>query len=673
MSGSSESGNRPRSFLGELKRRHVFRVLAVYVAVALGVLQVASLTFGPLHLPSWTLTFVVVLALLGLPVAAVIAWAFETSPDGIRPTAGGARGSWVHAAALLLAAVGLTVGAGFGARAWLGEAALPFLGGRAGAGAATDSSAAEASHPLASASNETTIAILPLENLSPDPHDAYLAGVMTDELTTALATVPGLEVVSQRSAAKLAGSDATVPEIADSLGVRYVLTGSERRSEGRAAITARLVDGRSDKTVWTERFERPDSDVVRLESDVARRIARSLRSELTREERKQLEAGLTDDPAAYDLFRQAMEMRQRRSGPADSTLLKTIHLLRQAVARDSTFSGAWGRLGELYGSGLPVGGSGWTDSSALAFDRAVRYAKTPGTRMTWRAERASFSGGNPDSTIALLRAAVRQRPNEPELVRTLAGQEHYRGDLVAAARWGLRARDLDPLNGGAWAFLADCYREVGLYDEAERAVSEVLALDRSNPTAWRELQNIDISRGLYGAALGVEDSLVRLGAGVRRDLDIRAAIYLSMGKPARARDLLERAYRTQPWRSFLPYAADLILARQAVGDTAGNGELLERSLRSVSRIRSIGQRYFREWLLWELAGVQGDAAGAARHLRTYNERGGYGFYGMLADPTLGPVRSDSAVQAVTEQWRARVEGQRRQVRALLAEHERRAG
>ncbi|HKK07568.1 MAG TPA: hypothetical protein VKA44_01640, partial [Gemmatimonadota bacterium] len=233
MTGSPDSGEAPRSFLRELKRRHVFRVLAVYVAVALGVLQVASLTFGPLHLPSWALTLVVVLALLGLPVAAVLAWAFETTPGGVRPTAGGTGGSWTHAAGLLVGAVALTVAAGFGARAWLGASALPFLGGGAAAGAG--GAAGAGSSP--GSSSAIRLAVLPLENRSPDPKAAYFAGGMTDQLNAALSDVPGFMVIGQRSADRFASSTATVPQIADSLGVRYVLEGSASLADGKGTIT----------------------------------------------------------------------------------------------------------------------------------------------------------------------------------------------------------------------------------------------------------------------------------------------------------------------------------------------------------------------------------------------------------------------------------------------------
>ncbi len=353
----------------------MFRVVAVYVAVALGVVQAASLIFGPLHLPSWTLTLVVVLALLGLPVAAVLAWAFETTPDGVRATAGGGRRT--HAIGLVVGVVALTAAASAGVWWWLGAAALPF-GARAassapnGPGPGSEAVADSASGEPA-VFGETRLAVLPLANLSPDTADAYLARAMTEEITTRLGSVPGLAVVSQRSSARFADSKATDPEIADSLGVRYVLDGSVRSAGGRVAIDARLIDARSDVPVWSKRFERPAGGALQLEVDLARKIAASLRSSLTDREIQRIEAHATNDPAAYDLYLRA----QGVSGGSDSAYLKAVRLLRRAVRRDSTFAMAWFALGMNYRELAVKPGTSWMDSARFALDNAVRFASGP--------------------------------------------------------------------------------------------------------------------------------------------------------------------------------------------------------------------------------------------------------------------------------------------------------
>lgn len=672
MTGSTDSGQPARSFLEELKRRHVFRVLAVYAAVAFVVLQVASLTFAPLHLPPWTLTLVVVLAILGFPVAAVLAWAFETTPEGVRRTAGGGRGGRTQATALLVAVLLLTGAAGAGAWAWLGGESG---GGSARSGTPGARNAPTAEHVADSAASvdagpgdEIRLAVLPLRNLSPDSADAYLAGGMTEEITTALAVVPGLEVVSQRSAAKLAGSDATAPAIADSLGVRYLLDGSVRRAGGRVELTAHLIDARSDAPEWTRRFEKPAEDVLQLQVDLARQVANSLRSSFTKQQQDRFEASLTSDPRAYDLFLRAKSV----SGASDTAELRQqIRLLREAVERDSTFVGAWGDLGVVYvlASAHPTMGDpkAMRDSGRLALGTAVRHAKDPVEKAEARVIRAYFlsRGELPDSLIGPIRAAVRKDPNSFRLVPMLAVLSERQGDLVAAVKWGRRARDLAPLDASWWEFLGETYGRLGLDERAERDLTKASDLDPTMAKPWQELTFLRTVRGDYDGALAAADS-----AGARGTADplaLRAMVYENEGEPGRARPLLERAYRTLPWETFASYAPDLVYVRRAAGDTAGTAALIRRGQSTIER--STGALGFVSELLYpmmQLAALRGDVPRAAELLRTYEARGGRRVRLLATDPTLARVRKDSAFAAEVSRLKDEVRRQREEVRRMLA-------
>jgi len=639
----------------------VFRVLAVYVAVALGVLQVASLTFGPLHLPSWALTFVVVLALLGLPVAAVLAWAFETTPDGVRPTPGGAGGSWTHAAGLLVGAVALTVAAGFGARAWLGASALPFLGGAPGPSAsAPPRAAADSATPApGETSSAIRLAVLPLEDRSPDARNAYFAGGMTDELTTALSTVPGFVVVSQVSASQFVGSKAGAREIADSLGVRYLLTGSASLAAGRGALTARLVDARGDSAVWTKRFERPARDIRDLQVDVADQIAESLRSSFTQREEERIVAGQTRDPVAHDLY-----LRVQNFGTSiyrdSATAERGIELLRRALDRDSTFAAAWFDLAGLYPAFDSA--ASWADSARRAYDRAIRWAKVPALRAVYRSVEAYALGRDRDSAVAATREAVEANPGNARLIYTLAQAYRGRGDLPDAVTWGRRARELDPLNPALWSFLGGCYWGVGLEQEAERAFRREIDIDRTRSSGWSDLRDLRAWQGRYALALALEDSLVAL-VGDPDELAERGQLFVQKGDVAHGDRLLERALRTRPWGDVVLHVPELVRARELAGDTVGTGALVRRTEASLRRL-PFGNGRFQ---LVEMAAVRGDGPAAARRLRAYTEEGGYTPLALLVnDPDFGAVRSDTAFEAAVREARAVIERQRREVRRMLA-------
>ncbi len=246
-------------FFAELKRRRVFRVIAVYGIVAFALIEAADAIFPRVALPDWTVTLIVWLALLGFPVAVVIAWALELTPEGVRRTAEAAPGElaeiiaapaskrWSSAVLALVGMSALLAGTWYA-----GRLSAPASG--------TDGAAS-----LASAS----IAVLPFADMSPDRDQEYFSDGISEELLNLLGKIPGLRVAARTSSFSFKGQNLEIPEIADRLNVAHVLEGSVRKADNQVRITAQLIDARSDTHLWSETWNRTLDDIFAIQDEIA--------------------------------------------------------------------------------------------------------------------------------------------------------------------------------------------------------------------------------------------------------------------------------------------------------------------------------------------------------------------------------------------------------------------
>jgi TolB-like protein/Flp pilus assembly protein TadD len=278
------------SFLAELKRRHVVRVALVYGAVSFAVLQAADLIAPRLQLPDWTVTLMVVLALLGLPVALVLAWAFELTPDGVRRTEPTAvapaperRPAWIGIRAAVTAVVLVTTGLFAG---WFARGGLR-------------SSADTADLPAI-----PSLAVLPLENVGGDAANASFAIGLHDDLLTRLSKIGGLRLVSRTSVREYADTRKNVREIGTELGVGHILEGSVQRAGEQVRINVQLIEAGTDRHLWAETYDQDltVANLFAIQAEIAGAIARALHAELTGEARAEIARAPTDDLPAYDAY-----------------------------------------------------------------------------------------------------------------------------------------------------------------------------------------------------------------------------------------------------------------------------------------------------------------------------------------------------------------------------------
>ena len=455
----------PRTFLAELKRRNVYKVAIAYGVVAWLLMQVASQIFPFFEIPNWTVRLVVLLLIIGFPVALILAWAFELTPEGIKRTedvdlsptltrrAGRKLDFFIIAVLLLVISV------------------LLFQRLRPGVS------------PAGSSSLEKSIAVLPFENLSRDPDNAFFTGGVQDEILTDLAKIADLKVISRTSVMQYKNtSSRNLPEIAQALKVAHVLEGSVQRSGNRVRVSAQLIDARNDTHVWVEKYDRELADVFTIQSEIAQKIADQLQAKLSPTEKNAIGERPTSDIAAYDLYLKAKELlyegfvnpsREREND------FKAVQLLDQAVARDRAFLLAYCQLAYAHDD-IYFSNYDHTETRLALAETSVKAAVRlqPDLGETHLALAIHFYWGylNYDRAREELAKAQRTLPNNAQIVEFLGLIDRRQGRWGEAVQNLERAVDLDPRNANTLFDVADTYIKLRRYEEAIVVAYRELAL-----------------------------------------------------------------------------------------------------------------------------------------------------------------------------------------------------
>src|ERR1700720_643167 len=305
-------------FFKELQRRKVYRVAAAYIIAAGFIIQIGSAVFPAWELPNWTLRLVVVLLLAGFPIALILAWAYDVTPQGIRATPTTATpGAHRRRNLIMLIATGVVVSAAAGF----------FL------------------LPRASARKiDKSIAVLPFQNLSDEKENAYFADGMQDDILTNLSKIGDLKVISRMSVMSYRGDGVrNAREIGKALGVATLLEGSVRRVGNRVRVNVQLIDASNDEHIWAEDYDRNLTDIFAIQTDLAQKIASALQAKLSPNEKARLDHRPTQDPNAYLLYVQAHDWANRAEMFHD-TSLKAEPLFEQAIKLDPNFAAAFAGL-----------------------------------------------------------------------------------------------------------------------------------------------------------------------------------------------------------------------------------------------------------------------------------------------------------------------------------------
>src|SRR5437762_8471618 len=445
-------------FFEEVKRRKVYRVAAAYIIAAGGIIQLASATFPAWELPNWALRLVILLVLVGFPIALILAWAFDITAQGIRATPDTPAPRTRRRRNVIAVVAGgaiMSTAAGF------------FLLPRV------------AAHKV-----DKSIAVLPFENLSDEKENAYFADGVQDDVLTNLSKISDVRVISRTSVMQYRGRPTNLREIGKALGVSNILEGSVRRSGNRVRLNVQLIDANTDEHVWANDYDRDVTDVFAIQSDLAREIANALQAKLSPAEKSQMTRKPTENPEAYLAFVQAHDLSCSYEDPAK--LKQSEQLYQRAVDLDPNFALALARYSQLE-SWMVHDGDRSPERRNKARSLAERALELqPDLSEAHLALRFSYYYGDNDYDAALREFEIARRglPNESEVYLALGAIQRRQGKWAESTANLEKSATLNPKDTWPLQQLTFNYAMQRNFDTANKTIDRALELNPNGIGLW---------------------------------------------------------------------------------------------------------------------------------------------------------------------------------------------
>jgi len=547
-----------RNFFVELKRRNVYKVAIAYGVVAWLLIQIATQVFPFFEIPNWTVRLVVLLIAIGFPIALIIAWAFELTPEGLKrtevadvaPATCSPHRAWIY---VVIIAGAMSVG-------------LFFLGRYT---ASTRSAGSEV--------REKSIAVLPFENLSGSPENAYFTDGIQEEILTRLAKIADLKVISRTSTARYKSSSDNLRQIAKQLGVANILEGTVQKAADRVRVNVQLIKAETDAHLWAETYDRKLTDIFSVESDIAKAIADTLQAKLSGSEKHAIAAQPTENTEAHEFYLKGRYFWNKRTGP---DLRRAIDYFKQAIDKDPKYGLAYAGLADSYTLLSAYGAGSPQESFPLAktaAQKALELDDTLAEAHTSLGQILLFYDLDLVGSSKEFERAIALNPNYATAHHWYGvGPPLAVGEFDRAIAELRRAQQLDPLSLIINADLGVAFTTARRYDEAITQLRKTIEMDpRFYYAHWNlgvalelkgelrealaeykkaaELDDDPIVLGLIAhayAKLGERDQALKLLAELQQVAAHRyvpfstfAGIYMALGEKDKAIDYLERAYR----------------------------------------------------------------------------------------------------------------------------------
>ncbi len=539
------------SVWGELKRRNVVRVAVAYAIAAWLLIEITATTFPILKLPDWSVTLVTVLVLIGFPLALILAWAFELTPEGIKKEKDVDRSeSITHITGRKLDY--LIIGVLMVALGFFAYDKFVLVPGRDAVEieAAVQVAQEQVAGPVEPQDSIKSIAVLPFVNMSDDPGNEYFSDGISEELLNLLAQIPELRVISRSSAFSFKGKDIAIPTVAEQLNIAYVLEGSVRKVGNRVRITAQLIEARSDTHLWSESYDRTLDDVFAIQDEIAANVVEQLKITLLNPVPTSKEV----NPEAHRLYLLG-QYHLYKWKPAD--LEKAVRYFQQAIELDPQYAQPHVALAIYYG--------------AIGF-----WGYMP-PRFAFEKERAAAARAlDIDSNLASAHAEHAQvyflfdwdwEKAEEKFQRALSLNSNY-ADAHQFYAWFLvtmgrteeahtsirRALELDPLAIFAYNTAADVFYMSRQYDQAITQLHVALDLSPNDPYVLCRIGWSHLQKGMFTEAIGEMEQAVTLSPDIIEHHWMLGHAYAVAGKTAEARKILDDLHALAEKQYILPFA-----------------------------------------------------------------------------------------------------------------------
>src|SRR5437899_2315315 len=585
----------PGNFFAELKRRNVYKVADAYIVAGWALSQGIAQVFPVFDIPNWIIRLIVLLIILGLPIALVLAWTFELTPQGIKrtetadampETARQKKHTWIYVVVIAgLFSIGL------------------FFLGRYSAGNK------ESGRPPATAGSlpQKSIAVLPFDNLSRDPDNAYFAEGVQDEILTRLAKVADLKVIARTSTQKFKSSPENLPDIAKQLGALNILEGSVQKVNDQVRVNVQLINALTNAHLWAEIYDRKLTDIFAVESDIAKTIADTLQAKLTGSEKTAISKEPTANTEAYELYHKGRSLWGKRTG---DNIPKAIAFYEQAIARDPNYALAYAGLSSAYILSPFYAGANRLEMSAKAKEAALKALLLDPNL----AEAHSALGKVLFFSEIDLAGATREDKRAIELKPNDADAHHWfsndslaaLGQFDEAIAEGKRSVELDPLSIVINADLGETLFYARRFDESVAQLRKTLEID---PTSFYAHYNLGIALQAKG--------------------DLSGAI----AEYEKAKQLTDNVAVSTFWAQAKAHAGDKEAARRMLSE-----------LDEISKHREV-LSYLRALLYLSL----NNKDEALRWLeQSYDERDGSNICWINVDPLLDPLHGDPRFEALVQ-------------------------
>src|SRR5216117_1237353 len=457
----------PATFLTELKRRKVYRVAVAYAIVAWLLIQAASILFPTFEAPSWVMKVFVTAVILGFPVALILAWAFDLTPEGLK------RSDEVPQTQAIAPKAGKKSTAIIVAAAVLAASLLAFQFVRTRRSLTTELPKQTAP----TATQDKSVAVLPFENLSSDKENAFFAQGIQDEIITTLSRISGLRVISRTSTAHYQSAPENLSEIGRQLRVSNVLEGSVQKAGDRVHINVQLIRADTDAHLWAQSYDRQLTDVFSVEAEVAKSIADSLQATLSPQEKARVEIKPTDNADAYVLYLRGRDYQTRPDNLLQD-FRSAANLYEQAITLDPRFALAHARLSvatsTIYHFYQPT--ESWKQKANAEALESLRLQPNLGEGHLALGLYHYYMEGDYDAALRELGLAAQALPNDGDVGLYTAAVQRRQGHFAQAITSYQHAEAIDPRNSVMLYDSAQTYFGLRDWRTAAERMDRVLAL-----------------------------------------------------------------------------------------------------------------------------------------------------------------------------------------------------